>query len=493
MRNTVQFSKGVINLAQNPETIFIEVGPNTHLSGLVRQNDTIKNKSYIINSLGKADSTNEQIKFYKSLGTLWLKGVNADFMKFFDQKAPGFTSLPEYPFDRKRYWIDHFPGNEIVSASGQTITSNVNEEHSEINQSHSFKDSVKSLLSELSGYQLQEINDEQNFSDFGFDSLFLARYAGALGDKFKFNVEFRKLVFEYPNINLLSDYIEKNSPLNNKTVEHKEIPSLKTYLRNFTPFQKEGNLEPLTIVHGDDLNIHLPKYLGKERPYFGFLHPSADGDRLTFSNVQDMAAHYLEQLLVYKPKGPYLLGGFSYGGLLAYEMALQLEKLGHHVPYLFLMDCGTPEARIRHDNAKAKEVTSHIPKFAQEIIYLIRKYYFKVYYKSIRTIRDLYFLSHKKLPIEYRRSYVYDVYTTLSRKYRPSGHFNGKVVIFRASENMSELKYLGWEKLIANICELVTVRGDHVTVLKYEDSIELIQNKIGEYLSKYEEEIKVSK
>jgi acyl transferase domain-containing protein/thioesterase domain-containing protein len=488
LRNTVQFSKGIATLAQNSETIFLEVGPNTHLSGLVRQNDAIKNKSYIIQSIGKADNSNEYECFLKSLGNLWLRGIAIDFKQLYCN-TPQFSRLPEYPFDRKKYWIDYFPSQNTKPDSNSTTHNTIEIETVTNIVAKSCLNEVKQLLSELSGYQIQEINEELNFSDFGFDSLFLARFAGSLGEIFNFSIEFRKLVYEYPNIKLLAGYIELNSPKYSKEkVQMPPASNKETYLKNFTPFQKEGNLEALTLVHGDDLNIYIPRYLGQTRPYYGFLHPSADGDRLKYSNVQEMANHYVEQLVKFKPNGPYLLGGFSYGGLLAYEMALQLEKMGHEVPYLFLLDCGTPEARIRYDNMNAKDIGKNLTPIIQNGIYFFTKYYYKIYYRSLRMIRDMYFLTHKKLPIEYRRAYVYDVYTTLSRKYKPGGHYKGKAVIFRASENTSDMKYLGWEKFIDNILELITVRGNHVTAIKNEDSIQLIQNKIDYYLKKYQEE-----
>jgi acyl transferase domain-containing protein/thioesterase domain-containing protein len=487
LRNTVLFSKGIEKLATSENVVFLEVGPNTHLSGQVRQNDAVKSKSLIIKSIGKMDSDTEQVRFYKSLGELWLKGVCADFHKFYDNENPGFISLPEYPFEHKRYWIDYTPNKSVISSASNSEIHLTEKENTEV----SLKDSVKSVLTELSGYQSNEIKDERNFEDFGFDSLFLARFATALERKFKITIEFRKLVYEYPNINALTEYIGANSVLPIKEKESVANTNYKprSYMDNFTPFQTEGNQTPLVMVHGDDLNIILPKLLGKQRPYYGYLHLSADGYRNPFNSVQKMAAHYVQQLHKYNHQKTYLLGGYSFGGVLAFEMALQLEKLGYNVPYLFLFESGTPEARIRYDDKKAESEASEAPKLFQQVVYLFQKYYYKVYYKSIRMIRNAYFLVFNRLPVDYRRPYVYDIYTNLARKNKIEGRFKGKLVVFRASENGSDLKYLGWEKYADNILESILLRGNHDTIIKNEDSIELIREKVSFYLAQYQKEV----
>jgi hypothetical protein len=152
------------------------------------------------------------------------------------------------------------------------------------------------------------------------------------------------------------------------------------------------------------------------------------------------------------------------------------------------MDSGTAEARIRYDDKKAETIATEAPKIAHQVVYFFQKYYFKVYYKSIRSVRNAYFIFFKKLPVDHRRAYVYDIYTNLGRKYKVNGRFHGKLVVFRASENDSDMEYLGWDKYADNILESVTLRGDHVTVLKNEDSLELIRKKIAYYLTQYQKE-----
>ena len=64
--------------------------------------------------------------------------------------------------------------------------------------------------------------------------------------------------------------------------------------------------------------------------------------------IKAIAAHYIEILKRHQPEGPYLLGGWCYGGMVAHEMACQLEEAGEDVRYLFLMDAhATTDDRLR--------------------------------------------------------------------------------------------------------------------------------------------------
>ncbi|MBK8805430.1 MAG: acyltransferase domain-containing protein [Bacteroidales bacterium] len=480
LRNTVFFYKGISTILSSENVLFVEVGPNAHLTSILKNIPETQTNASTILTLGKADSEFKNKLIDNIISKVWTSFPNfIPNLNFIDSEATKIN-LPQYPFDHKSYWIDFkIKDLNLVSSIDFKQTKKININANE--EGESLRDKIKSILSDLSGLSYADIQSDKKFEDFGFDSLFLVRFAMSLENEFKCKIEFRKLVFEFPNIDTLSVFIKQNSNLD---VLSQKLSIRKSYLDNFTPFSKEGNDIPLIIVHGDDLNVHLSNIYNKKRPYFGFLHLSADGHKNPFSSVQTMAAHYLKQLLLFKPQGPYILGGFSFGGILAFEMALQLEKLGHKVPLLFIMDCGTAEARVRYDNVRAKKEAADAPKVLEKIVYIFKKYYYKFYYISIRLFRNGLFLVLKKLPVQHRRKYVYDIYTNLSLKYKINGKFNGGVVVFKASENHSDMDYLGWDKYAENIHELVVMKGNHESVLKDNDTLKLILKKIDFYINK---------
>jgi amino acid adenylation domain-containing protein len=134
------------------------------------------------------------------------------------------------------------------------------------------------------------------------------------------------------------------------TIEH-----LATILRSETPsrpwsplvgIQTAGSKPPLFCAHpigGNVLGyVALGRYLSPDQPLYALQAPGVDGQRQPYTNIPDLAAHYIEALQAFQPTGPYFLGGHSFGGLVAFEMAQQLQQLGQEVGLLMIMDTPAP-------------------------------------------------------------------------------------------------------------------------------------------------------
>ena len=74
-----------------------------------------------------------------------------------------------------------------------------------------------------------------------------------------------------------------------------------------------------------------------------------DGKPIARTSVEAIAAYYLEEMRKVQPQGPYLLGGYSFGGVAAYEIARRLRAAGEEVAFLVLFDACNPAkpARVR--------------------------------------------------------------------------------------------------------------------------------------------------
>ena len=78
------------------------------------------------------------------------------------------------------------------------------------------------------------------------------------------------------------------------------------------------------------------------------IDPHASGSCPTLhTRIPDMAAHYVEQVLRIQPAGPYLLGSLFAGGMVAFEMALQLEEEGHAIGLVALLDAPGPRFQLK--------------------------------------------------------------------------------------------------------------------------------------------------
>jgi acyl transferase domain-containing protein/thioesterase domain-containing protein/acyl carrier protein len=96
-------------------------------------------------------------------------------------------------------------------------------------------------------------------------------------------------------------------------------------------------------MFGNVLNLrHLASLVGADRSFYGLQARGLYGDESPHATFEEMASAYLEEIRSVQPKGPYLIGGFSGGGITAYEMAHQLKEAGEEVAMLLMLDSILP-------------------------------------------------------------------------------------------------------------------------------------------------------
>ncbi len=110
--------------------------------------------------------------------------------------------------------------------------------------------------------------------------------------------------------------------------------------------QAAGSRRPFFFLHGDWTGgafycFTLAQALGSQQPFYA-LEPYRFGGLQTIPSLEAMAAAHIESMRAIQPQGPYLLGGFCNGGLLAYEMARQLGAAGERVDFLALINPSVP-------------------------------------------------------------------------------------------------------------------------------------------------------
>jgi thioesterase domain-containing protein len=99
--------------------------------------------------------------------------------------------------------------------------------------------------------------------------------------------------------------------------------------------QSSGSKLPMFWV---GINIFLPRHLGPDQPVYGLISQGNYGKPVLYDSVEELAAHHLEEIRMVQPKGPYLLGGFCFWGLVALEIAQQLLSHGEEVLLLCLVE-----------------------------------------------------------------------------------------------------------------------------------------------------------
>jgi len=117
------------------------------------------------------------------------------------------------------------------------------------------------------------------------------------------------------------------------------------------PINPAGIRPPFFCVHdvgGQVLNLRgIARHLGDDVPFYGIQAVGADGRQAPLTRIEDMATRYLREIRTVQPAGPYFLGGYSMGGVVAFEMTRQLLSQGERVALLALIDAYSGQGRQR--------------------------------------------------------------------------------------------------------------------------------------------------
>ncbi|MET7755323.1 amino acid adenylation domain-containing protein, partial [Streptomyces sp. NPDC005389] len=187
------------------------------------------------------------------------------------------------------------------------------------------RDEVERRLAEIWAefFGVTEIGVTASFFDLGGDSLLavrlMARIARGLGRSLPLSS-----LFARPTIELLAQAV-------------REAGSVEDGRRALVPVRTTGWRTPLVFVHpvGGDVLCYaeLAELLGHDQPFYALQLPDTE-----LPSVEDMAAHYVSALREALPEGPYRVGGWSMGGVIALEMAAQLTAAGAEVELLAVVD-----------------------------------------------------------------------------------------------------------------------------------------------------------
>lgn len=114
------------------------------------------------------------------------------------------------------------------------------------------------------------------------------------------------------------------------------------------PLQPAGARPPFFGVpgHNGDVFCYVPlaQQLGPEQPFYGLQPPGTDGKQAPLTDIEELAAYFVQDIRKSQPQGPYFLGGFCLGGITAFEIAQQLHRAGQQVALLVLFGSPCPAA-----------------------------------------------------------------------------------------------------------------------------------------------------
>jgi thioesterase domain-containing protein/acyl carrier protein/NRPS condensation-like uncharacterized protein len=253
--------------------------------------------------------------------------------------------------------------------------------------------------------------------------------------------------------------------------------------------QPHGSKPPLFCIHAVGPSIlnyrNLVPYLDANQPIYGLQAQGLDGGQAPLTRIEDMADHYIKEIQMLQPHGPYFLAGHSFGGLVAFEMTRQFHLQGQKVGLLALFDTLSPQFQnhtapfwyqmyIHSSNLSRLNIQNKLSYFLERLQGGIEKLHKKI--TAGHTLQV-------QLPENYLR--IEDADREALKNYVPDV-YPGEAVIFRAIERDPKYYYepeLGWNHLITGKIEIQEVPGHHLTLI-LEPRVRVLAEKLQACLNK---------
>jgi amino acid adenylation domain-containing protein len=300
---------------------------------------------------------------------------------------------------------------------------------------------------------LNELGVNDNFFEAGGDSIkgaILINRLQQLVGEYVYVVA----IFDAPTVAQLADYLRRHYPTAvNRIYGGLDVVSGESGIREWSPLveiQRGNSKSPLFFVHPIGGNVFcyvdLARELGPEQSFYGLQSFGLAGDATPLNDVSEMAVRYLDAMRRVQPEGPYMLGGWSFGGLVAYEMAQLLQRAGQEVGLLGLIDTHTRAALEIEIDDEA----------------LLRQ--FKSDMNAMNGSEGA-GLDSDHLN---RLFHVFRANAQATVRYEPQP-YEGRITYFRASDRLSEYAIDpidDWRNLAGDGVEVHVAPGNHYTMLK---------------------------
>jgi amino acid adenylation domain-containing protein len=322
---------------------------------------------------------------------------------------------------------------------------------------------------------IKKIGITDNFFDLGGTSLIAVKTKIQI-EKLTNKRLSPSVLFKYPTIKqlagALNDFIEEP-------------------YKSLVPIQPNGSRIPMYIVHGIGLNVlnfrNLAVDLGADQPIYGLQGVSEHPELL--DTIEETAAFYNAEIIRQNPTGPYVIAGYSIGGVIAYEMVKQLKEAGKDVKALIMFDTAIQIPTHQYPILKKIyvktfrqfpklkfRVASFINKPKENIAY-IKAVYGNKFVKGVYNKHETYGLPDYmqetiiKLKEGFNRYVIlpYDVKIDL---------FSGEKLYY-----LDDPEYLGWKKYALQGITVYHVSGNHDTIFDaphHQQVAKLLQKRLDE-------------
>ncbi|MEG4117287.1 amino acid adenylation domain-containing protein [Microcoleus sp. N9_B4] len=329
-----------------------------------------------------------------------------------------------------------------------------------------------------------------NFFDLGGDSLLAIRLINEISQQFERELPLSAL-FLHPTIEGLADSLDSGT----NSEEWSPLVAIKPRGKN-PPFFCVHPIFGVVFPY-----VELAFGLGENQPFYGLQPKGIDGESSPLTSIEDMAADYIAALRTVQPKGPYFLGGWSFGGLVAFEMAQQLLAAGDEVALLAVLDTLAPvpankpsfwdgckfilttvsrsiwpfvvdyfRLMAAAENVQVGGIAARFPKL-NKMLNVVANFWHRWNWKQAVMVSILFQESKQKSWRELAIPSMFTVFQANSQatlSYVPK-IYPHRITLFRSGEKLStnhQDPTLGWSDLTAAQVEVIRVPGNHLTMLR---------------------------
>jgi amino acid adenylation domain-containing protein len=287
--------------------------------------------------------------------------------------------------------------------------------------------------------ELPSIGADADFFELGGDSLHAAALVAGISREFHCDLPAAVLV-EAPTIRQLADRLRERPPAGRWT--------------SLVPFRAGGTKRPFFFVHGGAGTVlfmrELVAGIDGDRPVYGLQSEGQDGGPVVHASVEQMAALYLEEMRAVQPHGPYLLGGYCFGGVVAFEIARRLRGEGEEVGFVGLVNAPCPVVEPRTIVSQEAAQPNRRAWLRDGLAWrwdLVRAMVRRTRLAPLGARIAL--TLGGRVPKSWRPSYILSVTERAERLYRPRP-YDGRIAVIRGNGLYTDPE-LGWRGLASDI------------------------------------------
>ena len=248
------------------------------------------------------------------------------------------------------------------------------------------------------------------------------------------------------------------------------------------PVKTSGNKVPIYIVHGAGLHVLLFNTLADlmcaDQPVYALQAHGLNGIDRPYDCIEDIAAHYVSEIVRHNPNGPYALAGYSFGGTIAFEMAKQLTNAGRTVTLVGLLDTvapvDEPESNLEKMMLLGKKVGAALGAIVKDPLPSLQ-YRANNLQRSFHRLKAKIGVAEPDSDSTADANYLVDEMNSRAYDNYRLSPYKGKLHLFRAESRryyVADTEYLGWQPYAQQGVTVIDIKGDHHTLFSHPHNIE---------------------